>query len=350
MRHGVINALVVAASMLVAVIGCEIGLRYLYPHGALGSGVELEFFRHESARWMSVLMVPDEVIGFRPKLNTEGGYDKHGLLRRSHTDEGIVRRRILLLGDSVTARGRIVNAIEKVLHDPTTEFLNGGVEAFNLAQEVDFFLRFQSAVEVDHIIHQVHGNDLRATPIAFRDENGALNVYQLNSPKQYVNLWLFQNSYFYRVGLAVFLSRITEADTLREARNNFARMAAFAAERGIKYDVVLFPILLSQDALRRDDRSDWKILERACRETVQHCVSLLPVLDRMLAGGQPVEEALGDSWHPNDAFAAAAAPVIVEALGLRPPSRARPRRSREPRRGGRNASRRMCRRSSEASW
>lgn len=317
MRRGAINALVVAASTLVAVVGCEIGLRYLYPHGALGSGVELEFFRREQgAGWMSVLMVPDEAIGFRPMLNTQGGYDEHGLLRRSHTGEANVRRRILFLGDSVTARGRIVNAIEKDLHDPATEFLNGGVEAFNLTQEVDFFLRFQSTVKVDRIIHQVHGNDLRATPIAFRDENGALNVYLLNSPKQHVNPWLFQNSYLYRVGLAVFLSRTTEADTLQEARDNFARMAAFSAERGIEYDVVLFPILLSRDALWQDDWRDWKILESACQDIVRNCVSLLPVLDRMLAEGQPVEEVSGDSWHPNDAFAAAAAWVIVEALGL----------------------------------
>lgn len=316
-RNVIINALVVIASASLSVIACEVGLRLLYPHGALGSGVELEFFRRDQgARWMSNLMMPDEAIGFRPKLNAEGGYDKDGLWRRSHVEQSEVRRRILFLGDSVTARGRIVRAIEKDLRDPTTEFLNGGVEAFNLAQEVNFFLRFQSALKVDRIIHQVHGNDLRATPIAFRDETGTLNVYLLNSSRQYVNQWLFQHSFLYRIGLAVLLSHTTESDTLQEARDNFARMAAFAAARGIRYDVVLFPILLSQDALYRDDRRDWLALERACREVVQNCVSLLPVLDQMLKQGQPVEEIAGDTWHPNDAFAAAAAPVIIKALGL----------------------------------
>lgn len=317
MRNIIINALIVVASVSLSVVACEVGLRLLYPHGALGSGVELEFFRRDQgARWMSNLMMPDEAIGFRPKLNVEGGYDKDGLLHRSHAEQSDVRRRILFLGDSVTARSRIVRAIERDLHDPTTEFLNGGVEAFNLTQEVNFFLRFQSGLQVDRIIHQVHGNDLRATPIAFRDETGTLNVYLLNSSRQYVNRWLFQHSFLYRIGLAVFLSRTTESDTLQEARDNFARMAAFAAERGIKYDVVLFPILVSQDALYRDDRRDWLALEKACREVVQHCVSLLPVLDQLLSQGQPVEEIAGDAWHPNDAFAAAAAPVIINALGL----------------------------------
>lgn len=317
MRNVIINAFIVIASLSLSVIACEVGLRLLYPHGALGSGVELEFFRRDQgARWMSNLMMPDEAIGFRPRLNVEGGYDKDGLWRRSHAEQSDIRRRILFLGDSVTARGRIVRAIEKDLHDPTTEFLNGGVEAFNLTQEVDFFLRFQSALNVDRIVHQVHGNDLRATPIAFRDEAGTLNVYLLNSSRQYVNQWLFQHSFLYRIGLAVFLSHTTDSDTLQETRDNFVRMAAFAAKRGIKYDVVLFPILLPQDALYRDDRRDWQALEKACREVVQHCVSLLPVLDQMLRQGQPVEEIAGDTWHPNDAFAAAAAPVIIKALGL----------------------------------
>ncbi len=316
-RNVIVNALIVVASASLSVIACEVGLRLLYPHGALGSGEELEFLRREpSARWMSNVMMPDEAIGFRPKLNVEGGYDKDGLRHRSHAGQSDIRRRILFLGDSVTARGRIVRAIEKDLHDPTTEFLNGGVEAFNLTQEVSFFLRFQSALTMDRIVHQVHGNDLRATPIAFRDENGTLNAFLLNSPRQHVDQWLFQHSYLYRIGLAVFLSHKTEADTLQEARENFARMAAFAAERGIEYDVVLFPILLSQDALYRDDRRDWLALEKACREVVQKCVSLLPVLDHMLKQGQPVEEIAGDTWHPNDAFAAAAAPVIIKALGL----------------------------------
>lgn len=316
-RKGITNALVVVASASLSIVACELGLRLVYPHGALGSGVELEFFRRDQgARWMSSVMMPDEAIGFRPKLGVAGGYDEHGLLRRSPAEQSGVRRTILFLGDSVTARGRIVKAIEKDLHDPATELLNGGVESFNLAQEVDFFLRFQSALGVDRIIHQVHGNDLRATPIVFRDETGTLNAYLLDSSRQHVNQWLFRHSYLYRIGLAVFLSRTTGSDTFQEARDSFARMAAFAAERAIEYDVVLFPILLGPDALYRDDRRDWEILERACRAVVRRCISLLPVLERMLAEGRPVEESPGDAWHPNDAFAAAAASVIIEASGL----------------------------------
>lgn len=170
---------------------------------------------------------------------------------------------------------------------------------------------------MNHIIHQVHGNDLRATPIVFRDQTGTLNAYLTNSPRQHVNQWLFQHSYLYRIGLAAFLSQAAESDGFAEARDSFARMADFAARHGIRYDVVLFPILAPEAALSPTDRRDWQALERACRETVSQCVSLLPVLDRMLARGRSVEEVPGDTWHPNDAFAEAAASSIIGALGLK---------------------------------
>jgi hypothetical protein len=316
MRRFFVNLTLFVVSTLVAIVGCELGLRYLFPRAALGSGVELTFFRDQRAKWMSVLMVPDKEIGFRPKPNTEGGYDNYGLLRRSHNDAFAARHRILFIGDSVTARSRIVNAIQKDLNDPTTEFLNGGVESFNLAQEVNFFLRFQSALRVDRIIHQVHGNDLQATPIVFRDETGILNAYRLNAPKQYVNEWLFQISYLYRLGLAVFLSQGMESHSFLDARDDFSKMATFAVSHGIRYDVVLFPILSPQPALPPEERRDWDILERACREVVSHCVSLLPVLNQMLAEGQPPEETAGDSWHPNDNFANLAATLIIQSLDL----------------------------------
>jgi hypothetical protein len=70
-RSVIINAVIVVASLSLSVVACEVGLRLLYPHGALGSGVELEFFRRDQgARWMSNLMMPDEAIGFRPKPST----------------------------------------------------------------------------------------------------------------------------------------------------------------------------------------------------------------------------------------------------------------------------------------
>jgi hypothetical protein len=267
---------------------------------------------------MSSILVSDPEIGFRPQLNTEV-YDNHGiLLLRSYKNAAVAgaQQRILFIGDSVTARSRIVDAIRRQLGDANIEFLNGGVESFNLTQEVSFFLKYQSGLRVDRIIHQVHGNDLQATPITFRDETGALNVYALNAPKQYVNQWLFQNSYLYRLALAVLVAHRTEASTVDEARTDFDKMVRYTDRHGIRYDVVLFPILSPQSDLSQQERRDWNILETSCNEIVLHCVSLLPVLSQMLAQGQSGREAIGDSWHPNQSFADMAASLMIQSLDL----------------------------------
>ena len=307
------NLAILALSTALAVGCSEIGLRYLYPHASLGSGVSWSWSHDTSS-----ILVSDSEIGFRPQLNTEV-YDNHGiLLVRSYKHAAVAGEQqiILFIGDSVTARSRIVDGIDRQLGNVNVEFLNGGVESFNLTQEVSFFLKYQSGLRIDRIIHQVHGNDLQATPIAFRDETGALNVYALNSPKQYVNQWLFQNSYLYRLALAVLVAHRTEASTADEARTDFDKMVGYARSHNIRYDVVLFPILSPQSDLSPQERRDWNILETSCNEIVSHCVSLLPVLSEMLAQGQSGREAVGDNWHPNQAFADIAATLIIQSLGL----------------------------------
>lgn len=313
MRNSVANGILLVLATVLS-LGCiEFALRSLYPGAALGSGKDLDWFRTPGTE-VATTMVPDGEIGFRPRLNGEK-YDAHGIRRQPGPlpDAGGVRR-ILFIGDSVTARGRILDALRLELDDPTAVFLNGGIESFNLVQEVNFFLRFQSDLPVDRIIHQVHGNDLQATAIAFRDDTGTLNAYSLSVPKQWVNEWLFRHSYVYRLALAATLARQGAETTFDEARDNFRTMAAFAARRGIRYDVVLFPVLFADHQLSAAERRDWLILERACHDAVRHCISLLPVLHRMVAEGRPVQEVPGDMWHPNDEFAAEAAKYIVHAL------------------------------------
>jgi hypothetical protein len=316
-RRPLANAAVVIVATIISFVCCELALRSLYPGAALGAGKDLDWFRTPGTE-VATTMVADAEIGFRPRLNGEK-YDAYGIRKelRVNAAAAIDARKVLFVGDSVTARGRIINALRQQLGDPAGEFLNGGVESFNLIQEVEFFLRFQSERGIDHIIHQVHGNDLQATPIAFRDEHGALNVYSLNAPKHWVNEWLFRHSYVYRLALAAVVARRTAATTFIEARDSFSRMAGFAASRGIHYDVVLFPVLLPSGKLSASERQDWQLLDQACRDVVKHCISLLPVLDRMLDEGRPVQETVGDMWHPNDSFAAEAATQIIEALALR---------------------------------
>jgi hypothetical protein len=226
---------------------------------------------------------------------------------------------VLFVGDSVTARARIVDAIRRELADPKALFLNGGVESFNLAQEVNFFLRFQSKASFDRIVHQVHGNDLQATPVVFKDAHGKLNVYALSAPRRSVNEWLFRYSYIYRLALTAFMSRQSEQSTFEEAKANFEAMARFAKERGIPYDVFLFPVLRPTDQLSGVEARDWAMLNGACEAAGVHCVSLRPVLDQMIAEQLSYQETPGDPWHPNDALAERSAIYILDRIDMRTP-------------------------------
>lgn len=318
------NLLVFATSLTLAVVGCEWALRQVYPNAALGSGVELSWFRDPDST-ISVDMTTDDQIGFRPVLNSNV-FDKNGLLLKPKDGRpsAAFTKTVLFVGDSVTARARIVDAIRRELADPKALFLNGGVESFNLSQEVNFFLRFQSNAAFDRIVHQVHGNDLQATPIVFRDAQGKLNVYALSAPRHSVNEWLFRYSYIYRLALTAFIFRQTEQSTFEEAKANFEAMARFAKERGVPYDVFLFPVLKPTDQLTAAEARDWAILNGACEAAGAHCVSLRPVLDQMITEKLPYQETPGDPWHPNDALAERSASYILDRIDMRTSSPSSP--------------------------
>lgn len=317
MKRIAANVALFATSLVLAIIACEGALRLVYPNAALGAGIELSWFRDPGSN-MSNYMTTDDQIGFRPRLDTNV-FDKNGLLLKpkDSSPSADVTRTVLFVGDSVTARARIVDAVRRELADPKSFFLNGGVESFNLAQVVNFFLRFQSKTPFDRIVHQVHGNDLQATPIVFRDTDGKLNVYALSAPRRSVNEWLFRHSYIYRLALTAFISRQTEQATCEEAKANFEAMVRFAKERGVPYDVFLFPVLRPTDQLTAAEARDWAILNDACRAARVNCISLRPVLDQMISENLAYQETPGDPWHPNDLLANRAGNYILDQIDFR---------------------------------
>lgn len=138
MKRIAANVALFATSLVLAIIACEGALRLVYPNAALGAGIELSWFRDPGSN-MSNYMTTDDQIGFRPRLDTNV-FDKNGLLLKPKdgSPSADVTRTVLFVGDSVTARARIVDAVRRELADPKSFFLNGGVESFNLAQVVNF--------------------------------------------------------------------------------------------------------------------------------------------------------------------------------------------------------------------
>src|SRR5215467_10511368 len=130
-----VSLLVASLSSALVILGVEVFHRFKAPYRAFGGAAELTQFRQggpDSTLWAVV----DPHFGFRPVLG-EGPYTRFGTLANDYAaakPPGV--QRLLFIGDSVTHRGYIVDALRAVYGSQQYEYWNAGVEAFNTVQEV----------------------------------------------------------------------------------------------------------------------------------------------------------------------------------------------------------------------
>ena len=166
------RALSVVVSILVALILGEVLLQLLAPCEAFQSARELPQFRNQ-ADSREVFTIDPE-FGFRPILGK--AYDNEdGTQTNRYTPDkeaGLVR--LLFVGDSVTARGALIESLRQEYGEAGIEYWNAGVESFNTIQEVAFYRRYNARLNPDHVILIFHLNDFETTPVAFLDRKGDL--------------------------------------------------------------------------------------------------------------------------------------------------------------------------------
>ena len=81
------------------------------------------------------------------------------------------KQRILFLGDSITARGKIVSQLKQLYRTERYEYWNAGVEGYNTFQEVEFFKKHNQHINPDHVILIFTiPNDFEDTPVVFVDD------------------------------------------------------------------------------------------------------------------------------------------------------------------------------------
>jgi hypothetical protein len=218
------------------------------------------------------------------------------------------------MGDSVTARGRIIKALSLRLKKDPIRYLNGGVESFNIEQEVGFYFRHQYKIKPDHIIHTLHINDFTSTPIAFRGNDGLFHVYSLKYKKSNINIWLFKNSHIYRLLIAYTLRGKNDDDFQKETLVALQKMQTHAKDAGIRYDVVIFPLLSLYENWSEWDKKAHESFISILKNLKIDYVDVLPIAQMMEKKKINSRENKGDSWHPNDRFAEFAADYIIEKL------------------------------------
>jgi hypothetical protein len=310
MRKHITNGLLIVASTCIALLGAELALRWFYPIAIANFGAALEGARDDGTE----VMVPDETLGLRPALGTRA-YDKNGIyFSRSIHSKASEPYRILFLGDSVVERARMVRALGELLGSENTTYLNGGVGAYNIAQEVEFFFRYQKNVRPDAIVHVWHINDLQALRTAYRNRDGTLNIHSPKSDPEKVNPWLYRHSQLYRFVIFRLRAKPDQDELRAQASASLQTLRDYARANGIAYYAVLFPVLLPMAKWTAYDRMSRASFVDMSEKLELGLVDLQPVAESMLERRVDPSETPGDIWHPNERFAEEAAKYIVQKI------------------------------------
>jgi lysophospholipase L1-like esterase len=298
------NVLLLLFSTIFAIVAIEVFLRLYQPYGTFGAGTELPWMR-DSKQDLTRALTIDPDFGFRPILGNSI-YTEYGTAVRDgyalEKPAGITR--LLFIGDSVTARGKIIQALKKRYGEGVFEYWNAGVESFNTTQEVRFYQKFNAPVQPDHVILTFSLNDFEATPVAFLNNDNKIVVYVPNSPQRRLFPWLFQHSYVYRLLLGVLLSDQRGAGMIaQEIRESLQELRRELARHAIDFTVLALPSFRPPEQwTEQEEYAHRTILQILREERIRH-FDLFPPFQEALQRGVNVQEIPGDAWHPSGEIA-----------------------------------------------
>jgi hypothetical protein len=260
----------------------------------------------------------DDEMGFCP-IAPGVSYTATGTLpNRYPTTKNPLRARLLFLGDSVTCRGRILRALQRIKANPHLELWNAGVESFDTVQSVLWYERKAHAVEPDLVMLTLHPNDLQGTSVSFLDEEGRRVLCRDGSEPQRVNRWLYESSHLYRRWLARPRGELPLEEAQARSLAAVKRLQARLAAEGIGLFVFAMPWCKPPAEWRAEDRARFEATRAVAAGSGAPWCDGLGALEEAVADGIVLDERPGDWWHPSDELAERFAAVCLEAGLLRP--------------------------------
>jgi len=258
----------------------------------------------------------DADLGYRPVLDGKK-YDAQGT---RVNDYSLAERpgvcRVLFLGDSVTARGKLIAALAARYGDERFEYWNAGVEGFDASQEATYFEHFNYRVQPDHVVLTFHNNDFTPQTVADFDDDGCITFYGADCRWSIRLPWMLRQSELVRWASASrFRSKARASDRVeRSLRNLKDRLA----RDGVHFSVILLPIF--------QNYKDWPEKALSSRErslaifnTLRlRYFDVLPAVQEALDERIDVCESLGDTWHPSDAVCDRMARKLITQWLLEP--------------------------------
>lgn len=294
--------LVALVSLSVALVAAELLSQWLLPESAIVATERMADQIHEDRAYEA-----DPVLGYRPRLGPAArNRGPFGALRN---DYPIAKRpgvtRLLFIGDSVTRRGKIVEALRCHYGDERFEYWNAGVEGYNTTQELDFYRRYNRGIVPDHVILTAHFNDLEPNPVVVRFWDGRVSLHRPQVPAAELNSWLFRNSHLYRVVASRRLRPATDdEDRLRQlertTRAGLVELAAAVARDGATFTVLIHPELTDPDRWAIGERRIHQFWRTALDQAHVRYFDLVEPLAEALRDGVQVQQDPPDAWHPSD--------------------------------------------------
>lgn len=283
--------LLLALGLLLGLLALEIGLRFYFASGAIPSA----HLENQCPEEFSGV-VEDAEAGYLPLRGGKADYDQYGCLTHEYDVKTRRGQRLLFVGDSVTRRGKIMEALREIYGDRDYEYWNAGVESFNTYQEWVWYQRYNSQIEPDHVILTFHNNDFRATPLMVR-ERGEVRIYL---PGMSIHPWLFEKSYLYRWAWP------HTDDSKARAQAVYRGLEGFRDHlqgRGARFSVLLFPMLKPLADWDRQELESRELSKTYFQELGLSWFDLLEISQTALQAGLEVTQSPGDIYHPNQAIA-----------------------------------------------
>jgi len=294
-----INISLIVVSLISALLGLEILLRTFKRDSALHSAHTLPWMQdlYTEKPW---IIDPD--FGFRPVLGSRY-YNEFGTQVNSYKlkkEESV--KRLLFIGDSVTARARIINGIKHFYGDERFEYWNAGVESFNIVQEVKFYKKYNFNIKSDHVILTFLPNDFQLTPVVFFDKDNRLVAYAPKLGSRYVNPFLFKNSYLYRLILGIFVSmdKGIHATAVEETKRSLAELKKILDRDDISFTVLISPILAPYSEWSLEDRDAIYEIKKILQDLDIRYFDLSGILNKAISEKVKLGSTEEDLWHPSD--------------------------------------------------
>ena len=302
-KQWIVNILLMCGSISLTIGGVEVFLRITHQYETFDAATELSWMRN-NPQDLSQYFTIDPDIGFCPILGV-GGYTEYGTSPNKYPLEKRPEiTRMLFIGDSVTARGKIVEAIRRHYDDEAFEYWNAGVESFNTVQEVKFYQRYNAAIQPDHVILTFHLNDFEPTPVAFFNEKKQLVVYVPHTPLKRVNRWLFEKSYLYRWILGITLRPGQGRGEIAEEVQQYLQILRDELNsQQIRLTVLILPLLKPFEQWSQEEQDARHEILRIVQHLNIRYVDLYEPFQQAMAAGITVQDSPGDTWHPSSEVA-----------------------------------------------